>query len=749
MLHKSSSDDAEALNAGFKKSLSTTKLIIALANNNLFVGFYVVTPNKRIRPIFQPQRCTLTDPDTGTELEYLVGHGSNDPRFMRAEYTPVEVAATFVCIVDTTSTEVPACYRSGPAFTTTDVMLANTINLQDGTTYKAVHLPLSLPIPFGIHDTAKGTVTESTLDILDTTVTDGAFWARCILAHDMARGKELRRCTAEGLSKIGSRLILPRLPNGQSWGHPANCKVSAIGDDDEDEAKPAIDTLALRLLEIMDLSACSVAPPAMVATSPSCADDLDLDVDASSPTLLRKLGNHAPDLLPKDTPLNDKLCDGAKLANLGWDRTSESLHLPTLTENGEWVYCCPDRAGINEAMANMFANIPEAIAQSTDFLHRKVDLPQHDPLVYAQYAASYFETNSMQSVKLIGESKKRFRYFYLVPDSKSLAEERESELYDQEAEEVLGKARENLSKVKTTITTSTAINTVYHLRAYLANICAIIEAKFVCDLSLKDIHTPAMFVIACTFALHLLSMSMRAYLKKSNRPHKPLVLWTVQMLDQLSILLTHPFCQTKNTYLLANDRLSEIASDKYVEAFELLDDCVGILRKFECGTGTIPSCPLLQADEAKVAKAKLDKAPKRTTGVDTTSTGFVTPDTKRACLGKPGDAVPSADDLSGTLVYTGADMMPTVNEANPSLRLCARRQHVGRNCPRGSSCLMIHDLDITKWPDATFAKWSALIEKTPGLEWNRKVVDTAKVSARISKISASTLAGAASNKTKW
>jgi hypothetical protein len=82
------------------------------------------------------------------------------------------------------------------------------------------------------------------------------------------------------------------------------------------------------------------------------------------------------------------------------------------------------------------------------------------------------------------------------------------------------------------------------------------------------------------------------------------------MLDQLSILLTHPLRQTKNTYLLANDRLSEIAPDKYVEAFELLDDCVGILRKFECGTGTIPSCPLLRADEAKIAEVKLDKAPK-------------------------------------------------------------------------------------------------------------------------------------------
>jgi hypothetical protein len=38
------------------------------------------------------------------------------------------------------------------------------------------------------------------------------------------------------------------------------------------------------------------------------------------------------------------------------------------------------------------------------------------------------------------------------------------------AQELLGKAKENLSKVKTTITTSTAITTMHHLCAYLANI---------------------------------------------------------------------------------------------------------------------------------------------------------------------------------------------------------------------------------------------------------------------------------------
>jgi hypothetical protein len=160
------------------------KRITALANNNLFSGFYVITPNKQIRLIFQPHRCTLTDPDTLIKHEYLFGHTSNDPRFLCIEFTPVKVAGTFACLIDISSTEVPACYRSGPAFTAADVSGANTLDLHDWVTYKVVHLPLSLPIPFGVNDTTKGTVSESSLVILDTTITDGAFWARCLLALD-------------------------------------------------------------------------------------------------------------------------------------------------------------------------------------------------------------------------------------------------------------------------------------------------------------------------------------------------------------------------------------------------------------------------------------------------------------------------------------------------------------------------------------------------------------------------------------
>jgi hypothetical protein len=61
---------------------------------------------------------------------------------------------------------------------------------------------------------------------------------------------------------------------------------------------------------------------------------------------------------------------------------------------------------------------------------------------------------------------------------------------------------------------------------------------------------------------------------------------------------------------------------------------------------------------------------------------------------------------------------------------------------------MIHDLDTSKWPGPTFMKWAALVDKTPALDWNRKVLHPAKISACTAKLSTSFLAGASPAKAK-
>ena len=194
-LFKGDSEDASSQGNTFRKTLTTAKRVIALANNNLFAGFYVITPGKRLRPILQPQRCTFTDANTGIEQEFLLGHSSNDPSFLHAEYTSVDVAKTLAYIVNTDHDDIPGCFRSGPAFTAGDITATTTLTdtLSPTATYKIVLLPVALPIPFGIGDTAKGAINDTTVDILDTTVPCGSFWACHVIAHDPAQFDKLLR----------------------------------------------------------------------------------------------------------------------------------------------------------------------------------------------------------------------------------------------------------------------------------------------------------------------------------------------------------------------------------------------------------------------------------------------------------------------------------------------------------------------------------------------------------------------------
>ena len=126
-LFKGDSKDASSQGNTFRKTLTTAKRVIMLANNNLFVGFYVITPGKRLHLLFQPQRCTFTNANTGIEQEFLLGHSSNDPCFLRAEYTSVNVAKMLAYIVNTNLDDIPRCFRSGPAFTVGDITATTTL----------------------------------------------------------------------------------------------------------------------------------------------------------------------------------------------------------------------------------------------------------------------------------------------------------------------------------------------------------------------------------------------------------------------------------------------------------------------------------------------------------------------------------------------------------------------------------------------------------------------------------------------
>lgn len=65
--------------------------------------------------------------------------------------------------------------------------------------------------------------------------------------------------------------------------------------------------------------------------------------------------------------------------------------------------------------------------------------------------------------------------------------------------------------------------------------------------------------------------------KKSRLPDKPLIIGVVHMVNQLSMLLTHPLCHTKNGYLSTTNSLCDVCTEMFCAAFKLFDNFLSIL----------------------------------------------------------------------------------------------------------------------------------------------------------------------------
>ncbi len=665
----------------------------------------------------QPHLCILPDPNTAEETSFLLGHSSNDTNMCRPEYTTADVTKNFISLIDTNVVTIPQGFKAGSPFKKVELANLNLPNIMalmtDTNTYRLAALPCCIPIPFGATDTCKGTVTEAHLDILDTTITGGFYWTTCILKWNKTIHNE---AIAEAVS-LGKHF--PKLFKEQQWATTAHMTCGVLTDEQEEDED------AIRVLEKLSTRIQMIRDSHKVPTISPPVDHLTIAIGENLPSLEAYT-------IPKkvDEPLNERLRHRSLLAHCGYDRATKTIVLPKHSDAAQWAYYSADKTSINEGIANIFINIAEELEDALDFQQREVELPSCDPLVHAQFGHSKFETSPMQSLDLTGETKKSFRWCYLIADSKQLAEERESSDNDRDAEILLGEHTENLSKIKTSIKTSTNVLSPHLTRVYLANICSILGATFQCDLTLKDTTTPLMYVIARGFAIQLSSASMRRYFKMSGRSHTELVLWIVQMVDQLSLLCTHPLRQLKNLHLMSSGRHADINTEKLEEAMVMYEDAIDTLKKVATATGTVPGCTLAQNHASKKVKESHAKENKRQT-----------PHSSVAVTNRPGKKprdstapLPSSlEDRDGTLIWSGDGLMPVVDEKDPKLRICAPRHRKGAICPRGTACSFIHETDVGKWPATTFERWAKLVNETDQLAWNPELVSPTQLKSKYVK----------------
>ncbi len=84
------------------------------------------------------------------KIKFLLGHSTNDPYFLHVEYTSIDTAKMFACILDANKDDVTACFHLAPALRVSDITvpITPTDMLSDTTLYKNALLPVALLITF-------------------------------------------------------------------------------------------------------------------------------------------------------------------------------------------------------------------------------------------------------------------------------------------------------------------------------------------------------------------------------------------------------------------------------------------------------------------------------------------------------------------------------------------------------------------------------------------------------------------------
>jgi hypothetical protein len=145
---------------------------------------------------------------------------------------------------------------------------------------------------------------------------------------------------------------------------------------------------------------------------------------------------------------------------------------PTLTAQGAAIFDIKDTKMANSVISNIFTSMMDRFSLQNHFLWRHMDQGRVDPLTCALLTHSEFEYLPLSSIDAQFTDGWNIRYLFLIPDSKTLALERETNLGTRSHEEMMGKrSSNNLSKLDKKIRHSHNVFSPQAFAAWMAN-CA-------------------------------------------------------------------------------------------------------------------------------------------------------------------------------------------------------------------------------------------------------------------------------------
>ena len=386
---------------------------------------------------------------------------------------------------------------------------------------------------------------------------------------------------------------------------------------------------------------------------------------------------------------------------------------PTLTAQGTVIFDIKDTKMANSAMSNVFTSMMDRFSLQNHFLWCYLYQGHVDPLTCALLTHSEFEYLPLSNIDAQFMDGRKFRYLFLVPDSKTLALERETNLGSRSHEEMLGERSSNLSKLDKKIRHSHNVFSPQAFAAWMAN-CAGYQASVYANTWSGSGTAPYtatntfLFRMFHKFADLVTYGKARQFFKLSTGNPACIFLWLTSVVDQATILITSGVSDPMNVTKVLKGQYSAIPSDKYYEAIDLINDASDRFHKSISGTDSAPTCLLVtnyENDQAqKVAAKTAKKAPPE-------QSSTTAPDSKKPRLTRgQGDY----------FLWSKEGRMPHPPEADKTKWVCLMHTRKGLTCsnPR---CPMVHS-SPTEWTHSTLNAWIAVVRATDGLLFNDATV---------------------------
>lgn len=365
----------------------------------------------------------------------------------------------------------------------------------------------------------------------------------------------------------------------------------------------------------------------------------------------------------------------------------------------------------------------EIMSSEYHFVHRNVDPPANQaPLSLAFWAERNYRTSSLASIDA-GKERKGFNFAQIVPDP-SGATKGDSYNEERAAEELLGEATENLTKLSTTLTVNDNLSRPSNLLPFCANVIL-----FICTICVVDDDVqppPDMYTCALRLAEVATSPEVRDWLKRNRSAAHYFSFWGFSVLEQVFIQTTR---QTKVPALLrlASKRLfNKIPTLHYNLALEAFQYQLKQLNLVTCGGDVLPE-PTIYRNS--VAKQKRDEAAKneqakelrklvalstaQNPGQDKTGPGNKTPTGERPPKIPKTTGTSDGDNIWSSTTGLG---MP-LPQFPPDERACGSFIRKGSICRHGPRCHFAH-IRAVDMNEKTRQIWKKHVAATEGMSWN-------------------------------